>query len=319
MVTKIIDKIMNHPDLLVEPPIFVDVGASGKIHDSWAKLAKYAICIGFDADQRDFSTEQKNSGYKKLILINKIVSDSLGTKDFYLTKSPHCSSTLDANIDSLADWYFQELFIVEKKIQIDATTINEVLASINLDKIDWFKTDSQGTDLRIFKSINPSIQKRVLSAEFEPGIVDAYQGEDKLFSVLQYMNDGFFIDSVLFKGAIRSKPDNVSKNFPKLHKAKFNIINITNKESKLWAEVKYLNNIKNKELFRKRDLLLFCAILIIKKQYLFCIEICDIHAQNFNDDLFKEIKKYCVFRVRINTFKLLYQLPLMLYRKIIRQ
>jgi hypothetical protein len=316
MFDKIIEQIMNHPDLLAEPPIFVDVGASGKIHGSWSKLAKYAICIGFDADLRDFSTEQKDSGYNKLILINKIISDTPGIKKFYLTKNPHCSSTLNPNLDSLDDWYFKDLFIVEKIRKIEANTINNVLKSLDINKIDWFKTDSQGTDLRIFKAINPSIQKRVLSAEFEPGVVDAYKDEDKLFSIFQYMNDNFFIDDIVFKGSIRSKPYTVAKHFPKLHNAKINVINITNKSSKLWAEIHYLNNFNDNSSFKKRDFLLFCAILIIKKQYLFCIEICDRHIDHFNDDLVEKIRKHCLFMVRINAFKLSYQLPLILIKKI---
>jgi hypothetical protein len=37
-----------------------------------------------------------------------------------------------------------------------------------------------GTDLRIFRSLTPDVIDSVLAADFEPGIIDAYLGEDKL-------------------------------------------------------------------------------------------------------------------------------------------
>ncbi len=312
---KIIHKIMSHPDLLASPPIFIDIGASGKTHNSWSKLAKYAICICFDADLRDFSTEQTKSDYKKLILINKIVSDSSGIKDFYLTRNPHCSSTLNTDIESLSDWYFKNLFIVDKKVKIEAITINEVLASLNINRVDWFKTDSQGTDLRIFKAIHKPIRKRILSAEFEPGIIDAYQGEDKLYSIFEYMNKDYFIDNISFKGSIRVSPSIVSKNFSWIHNTKIDITSKINKASKLWAEVQYLNAVKDKEVFSHRDILLYCAILIIKKQYLFCFEICDFYEKKFNDELFEKIKIHCRYKINMSIFKLAYKLPKITYQR----
>ena len=42
-----------------------------------------------------------------------------------------------------------------------------------LDYIDWYKSDSQGTDLRIFDTLLDVVKDRVLAVDFEPGILDA--------------------------------------------------------------------------------------------------------------------------------------------------
>ena len=52
------------------------------------------------------------------------------------------------------------------------------LSKAGVDYVDWYKSDSQGTDMSIFDSLPKNISNKILAAEFEPGIIDAYQGED---------------------------------------------------------------------------------------------------------------------------------------------
>lgn len=66
--------------------------------------------------------------------------------------------------------------------------MKDVLKSINIDYIDWFKTDTQGTDLRIFASLGDELINKILVAEFEPGIIDAYKGEDKLYKIMEFFD-----------------------------------------------------------------------------------------------------------------------------------
>ena len=56
----IIKKIALHKDVVAEPPILIDIGASGKLNSMWSKIASFSICIAFDADKREFEyIEQK--------------------------------------------------------------------------------------------------------------------------------------------------------------------------------------------------------------------------------------------------------------------
>ena len=65
---KIIKIIMNHASLVNQPPVLVDIGASGFIHRKWRTIAKYSVCIAFDADTRDFDANKiDNKGWRKLI------------------------------------------------------------------------------------------------------------------------------------------------------------------------------------------------------------------------------------------------------------
>ena len=87
---------MNHASLVNQPPVLVDIGASGFLHRKWRSIAKYSVCIAFDADTRDFdASEIENRNWRKLIKLNRLVAEiPRKAVNFYLTQSPHCSSTL---------------------------------------------------------------------------------------------------------------------------------------------------------------------------------------------------------------------------------
>jgi len=67
---------MNHASLINQPPVLVDIGASGFLHRKWKSIAKYSICIAFDADDRDFDISKiENKNWKKLIKLNRLVAE----------------------------------------------------------------------------------------------------------------------------------------------------------------------------------------------------------------------------------------------------
>ncbi|MDH5645413.1 MAG: hypothetical protein OEZ01_05370, partial [Candidatus Heimdallarchaeota archaeon] len=173
---------MSHSSLINRPPVLLDIGASGRLFSEWELIASYSICVAFDADTRDFSViESENKGWKKLFSLNRLVTDKTADKmEFYLTSSPHCSSSLPPNNEAIKQWAFSRLFDVEKIVQLPAIDLQSALSQIGIDYIDWYKTDSQGTDLRIYDSLHEIVKDNILTAEFEPGIIDAYLGEDKL-------------------------------------------------------------------------------------------------------------------------------------------
>jgi hypothetical protein len=282
-------KILNHPSLLENPPVLIDVGASGWIHEFWKPLAQYSICIAFDADTRDFEiTESDRSGYKKLIKINRIVSLEKSSKmKFYLTESPYCSSSLEPDLKSLEKWEFKNLFNINEEVELPTTTLNETLKTLNIDYIDWYKTDSQGTDLRLFKSIDEKIRKQILLSEFEPGILDAYKGEDKLHDVMAFMDKyPYWITRMTIKGSERIKKSYVNNlpYFVRRYIRKFL------RTAPGWCEITYIKNFDKSS--SERDLLLGWLISTIYNEHGNSLEISEIGFEKTGNILFLELKKY---------------------------
>jgi len=129
--------------------------------------------------------------------------------DFYLTKSPYCSSVLQPDLLRLKPYVHSNLFEIEKKVKLNSIHIQKALNNANLKYVDWFKTDSQGIDLRLFNSLDEKNRRKVIVAEFEPGIIDAYLDEDKLHSVLRELSDReFWLADLIIKGVPRTLTPN---------------------------------------------------------------------------------------------------------------
>jgi FkbM family methyltransferase len=298
----VIDKILNHPLLKEKPIVLIDIGASGGTHKIWKKLASKSICIAFDADTRELNFEEKESNiFKKLYVINAIVSDDDSKpKSFNLTNSPFCSSLLKPNINELEDYFYRDSFEVEKEIELKTITIDNAISNLNIKYIDWFKTDSQGTDLRIFKSISENTYNKISVAEFEPGIINAYQEEDMLFELLKFFkeNNHYYCESCEIKGSPRIKKEYlnmVSKNSFMQKLLKHSL-----PQDAGWAEIRYLR--KHQQLSDLRSYLVAYVFSMLLGQYGNAISISEKIEGNDNHILKREMRKYAESKIKKSIF-----------------
>jgi hypothetical protein len=301
---KIIDTILQSSFFKDQPPVLMDIGASGGIHPKWKTIAKYACCLAFDADDREFQiSEEINKDYKKLIHINRIVTAlPSGNTPFYLTRSPFCSSILEPDEKKLGAWLFKSLFEVQKITSLPAVTLSETLQSTGISYIDWFKVDTQGTDLRLYKSLPENIRETILLAEFEPGILDAYKEEDKLYSVMEEMQvQGFWLSSMNVKGTQRLQ-DGYSAQIGNFLSER--II----KTSPGWAELTYF---RNPEDLSCRSLLLMIVFAVMERQYGFALELADKGIQQYPDSLLVECRKAVLIKIQKEKRKI----PLILLKR----
>jgi len=225
-------------------------------------------------------TEEQSSRYRRLITINRIVVPTpVEESEFYLTESPFCSSALEPDTEKLQDWPFSAHFNVLKVIKLSTITIATALERAGLGYVDWFKTDSQGTDLRLFTSLPEKVARNVIAAEFEPGIMDAYKGEDKLHAVMKEMDKrGFWLSSIQVQGTQRIS-GNAAKRISKLALQ-------TVRKSPFWAEVCYLRNFYEPS---ERQLLLLCVFALIEKQWGFALDVAMRAQEHSANRLFADL------------------------------
>lgn len=283
-----IRRVLEHQSLINNPPVLIDIGASGGLPKQWKLLAPYSICVAFDADSRDFVvSESANCGWKKLYSLNRLVSaNSSDDVDFYLTKSPYCSSMLQPDNESLKSWAFSPLFDVDKVVRLPAVNLHSVLEKIGLSYIDWYKSDSQGADLRIFDTLPKSIIRKVISTEFEPGIIDAYKGEDKLYQLMAYMDKlPFWLSRLQIKGSHRLDQDDLrSLNF-----LQRKYLRPFLKIAPGWGEISYINKLIDPEM-TCREYLLAWVFATIKGEHGFGLHVAKTGSIKFNEMLFDELR-----------------------------
>ena len=300
-----IDKVLRLPEFDERPPVLLDIGAAGEIHPKWKRIAPYCVCIAFDADERELGFAGKETGdYRKLWVYNCIASDATtGDAEFYLTRSPHCSSLLRPQNDLLNAWAFSDLFVVERKSRMKTLPLSKVMEDAGVGKIDWFKSDSQGTDLRLFRSLGENNVDRVLVAEFEPGIIDAYEGEDKLWGILAYMEKRpFWMADLAIKGSQRIRRESIPDHSSFLVRR---FAPVVLKTSPGWGEVTYINTFPpDAEYLDKRDYLLGWVFSMVEEQYGFALEIASRGFGRFDDPVFLGLEGDALARIRFALLKL---------------
>jgi hypothetical protein len=303
---ELIERILTSGSFRDDPPVCVDIGASGALPADWTLLAKHSICVAFDADSRDFTVEEStNTGWRRLLKLNRIVAARAAPAvAFHLTKSPHCSSTLPPDMQALKSWAFVDLFETERTVSLPAVSLPEVLTELEIGRVDWFKTDSQGTDLRILASLPDSLIDAITVAEFEPGIIDAYVGEDKLFTVMAFMNDRpFFLSDMDVKGSQR-----IGKNaLGSLNEWQRRFLDAILKESPGWAEISYLNDFSRPSR-SPRDLLLGWVCSTIKKQDGHALAIAEIGTSSSLAELFFECRAASLRELRSRALPMAYRM-----------
>jgi hypothetical protein len=291
--SQLIQKIASTEEVKNNPPVLIDIGASEKLNSVWAKIAPFSICIAFDADKREFDYIEKNdSVFKKQYVFNKIVvaSSDKPKQPFYLTSNPYCSSLLKPDAESLKQFHISNLFEINQIVEIDVMELKNVLAQLNISIVDWFKTDSQGTDLRLYASLTEQQQNKMLVLEFEPGFMDAYLGEDKLLDVMNHMKGRpYFLTTLTIKGGLRITYNVFTRLFKSNTSKK--IASHTHKKTPGWAEMVYMNTLED-STFSKREFMLGWLFATLQDHH----DVAHTYAVNaqsrLKDSIFEELKQY---------------------------
>lgn len=236
--SKVIENLIRSMDI---HPVLIDIGSTGSPPKIWKWIYRYSTYVGFDPDSRAIDKSSNRRFHKKIIVNKAITSDKKNEGAlFYFTKSPYCSSTLKPDADSLSSYLFSDLFTVEKEERVPAVTLDSVMDDLSLSKIDWLKTDSQGTDLRIFTSLREAFRSRVLAIDIEPGLIDGYIGEDLFVDAHRYLTqNGFWLSDLNICGAVRMRRSTMREVMGASKK-----VNASKgvKESPAWCEARYLKD-----------------------------------------------------------------------------
>ena len=283
--SKAIDFILSELDV---HPVLVEVGASGEPFALWDEIAQHAVYVGFDPDLREIHEIPDGRFYRGVIVNEAITSDPRSDEAlFYLTRSPYCSSTLKPDTESLSNYTFSDLFIVEKEARVRAATLDSVLDRLALSRIDWFKTDSQGIDLRIFKSLRHEVHSRVLAVDIEPGLIDAYVGEDLFVDAHRELTrTGFWLSNIDVCGTIRMRNSTLSELATSTQDLNPEVIEKVVRQTPCWVEARYLRTLDSlvQAGADRRDFALTWVFTLIDGQLGFALDLATEYEKVFGKD-----------------------------------
>jgi hypothetical protein len=284
-----LNRVLAEPELRDSPPVLVDVGAAGGVPPAWRCIARCSIGVGFEPDARKSAPlDAAQRMFKRWIFCPGLavpMASPDGRTTLNLTRSPYCSSTLRPQSDKVREWVFAELFDIVETREFQSATIKEALAAQGVSNIDWLKCDTQGIDLRLFLSLPTGWRERVLAVEFEPGIIDAYEGEDKLADVLAAMaREPFWLSGLQVGHTPRGRPDLLGA---QLGAGMVRWCRRLGPGAPAWANVRYLREVTMQtEVLDRRAHLLAWVFATITGQHTYALTWADAGAHRYGDQLF---------------------------------
>ena len=263
---KVIHDLLTQHDIR---PVLLDIGASGSPMDIWEEIAPHSIYVGFDADEREIQDVHQSRFFDWNIIRKAATGEEKHEVTFHLTKSPYCSSMLPPDGDSLSQYLFSDLFLVEDEVAAPSITLDSALEDLSLSSVDWFKTDSQGTDLRLFMSLRDEIRDRVLAIDIEPGLIDAYVGEDLFVDAHRdFVQKGFWLSSLDVNGTVRMRRSSLQAASAIDPHVTESFIYQAVRDTPGWCNARYFRTLDwlAKGDFTSRDYILSWAFAIIDNQ-----------------------------------------------------
>lgn len=263
-------------------PVLVDVGASKYAPEVWTPIARLSVYVGFDPDLRS-PRAQKDGDFALTWMVDKaVVGDASEQAQFYFTSSPYCSSTLPPDTEALDRWFFAPLFEVVSTGAVRAATLNQVAEELKLPSIDWIKTDSQGTDLRVVTALTPGRFDGLLAVDIEPGLIDAYRGEDLFVHAHpEFTARGFWLSDLTLGQCVRLRRDT----FEAL-RGRFGSLGAEEVERRVrtspgWTNARYLRTLEAMEGQAPERYVLLWAFALLDNQLGYALDVAVEYARRF--------------------------------------
>jgi FkbM family methyltransferase len=179
--------------------VLFDIGAN---HGAYAtmlhKLAPTAKIFAFEPHPRTFAfLRSRMEGSSSVRVINKAVADKTGLLKLYDFRSEDGSTQASLSETAVA-LYSSD--IIEHPV--DCTTVDEIMAEMDIDHIDLLKIDTEGHDLSVLTGARNALRDRkirMIQFEFIPANIAAGVTMHGFFTALQ----GYRIGRLCLNGTVR--------------------------------------------------------------------------------------------------------------------
>ena len=186
-----------------------DVGAKGGVF-ALEKIRPFVDYFGFEPNPDEFGKLDQAAHIQYFPFA---LGDQNGVRNFNITRHPSYSSFLqldDQNFEKhfglMKDAHLWKAGMeIERTVPVDVRTIDHILEDYQIDRIDFLKLDTQGTELNILEGAKTALTKKQIGVIFsEFSFIKTYKGQNSFSELDQYLNQSgyecmdcrFYPDSV---------------------------------------------------------------------------------------------------------------------------
>lgn len=167
--------------------VLYDLGAEGGIPLNWKtkeiqNLLDEIKIVAFDLEDKKILT---SNDHFSLTLVDKIISDTQGPKDFYIPKRDSGSSLYPFNT-KYTYLHHKNYHQLDKKIKVETTTLETLIENNSIQPADMIKMDIQGAELSALKGLGKYLDS-VHVLEIEVELLEVYDGQPTYGEIHQFL------------------------------------------------------------------------------------------------------------------------------------
>ena len=187
-----------------KPLTIFDVGAHvGNVSLKYNKLFPNSSIYSFEPFPESFSSLQQNtSQHKNIKIFNKGLGEYVGSSKFHSNIHEQTNSILATHEEANSNWGNTDMLNTKEVLNIELTTVDQVVAEENIKRIDILKMDVQGAEYKVMAGAKKIMEEEMISLIYTEIItIPTYQNQQKLDAVLKmYREYGFELFTIYNSG-----------------------------------------------------------------------------------------------------------------------
>lgn len=171
------------------PFTIVDVGASGGVSPVWGQFGADARIIGFEPN----GDEAGKDVFPDNVQIYPIgLGRRAGTQELRICKFPYASHTLPIDETFWKRFPNYDYFELDRLETIEVIDFDGFAATNGIGPVDFFKLDTEGTELEILRGAENALTQSVLGVQIEVGFDQYHVGRAVFADVDIFMREHGF-------------------------------------------------------------------------------------------------------------------------------
>jgi FkbM family methyltransferase len=178
------------------PLVLADVGARGGLKRNWSAAERHLRVIGFEPDEREYRrlVEKTKDRGDSRTFFHAALHNQRGPIFLHIAQDRGLSSIFEPNRAFLDGFPEAERFDTTDVQQVQADTLDNLLASRGITDVDFIKADTQGSELFVLEGATQALASAAVGAEVEVEFAPIYKDQPLFADVDIYMRRlGYFL------------------------------------------------------------------------------------------------------------------------------
>jgi FkbM family methyltransferase len=173
------------------PLVLADIGARGGLKKNWLAARRHLRVLGFEPDKHEFGRLVDRTGGEAHpdTFFDVALHNRRDRVPLHVARDRGLSSIFEPNRAFLDTFPDAARFDTVDRHDVDADTLDNLLAAHQIDDLDFIKADTQGSELYVLEGAARALASSVLGVEVEVEFTPIYTGQPLFAEVDAFLRE----------------------------------------------------------------------------------------------------------------------------------